>query len=418
MEVRRLLTFTSCLVVTAGCSKIRTSETTYPKIISECEGQAISGRHIARWNDGHVSLIHGGTREAVIKEFVEPNLAKLERVEPDFRVTIQPESSGALPTTNDADNWGVARSSADEAWNLGYRGGGVTVAVVDTGMDVNHFQLRNQIAYNKGESGTDSLGRDKSTNGIDDDGNGLVDDYAGYDFAGNQPRIFDYDAHGTHVGGIIAAEHQDDQAGPADHVQGMAPEAKLLPLAFIDASGGGSLYDAMRAIDYAVKRGAKVINASWGGAGCSTILRDQIGGLYQADVVFVAAAGNSGLDVDNFAEYPASFNLRSQITVGATGTFNSRAQFSNFGDRAVHLFAPGVEILSTVPNGKYGLMSGTSMATPFVSGAVAVLLSARKQASVDQIRQTLYSSVHYDSTYRNASHGRLDLGAAVREILK
>ncbi len=418
MEVRSILTLSCCLVVTTGCSKIKTAETTYPKVISECEGQAISGRHIARWSDGHVSLIHGSSRESVIKEFVEPNLDQLERVEPDYRVTIKPQSSGALPSTTLVDNWGVARSSADEAWTLGYRGGGITVAVVDTGMDVEHYQLRNQIAYNKGESGSDALGRDKSTNGIDDDGNGFVDDYAGYDFAGNQPRVFDYDAHGTHVSGIIAAEHQDDVAGPSDHVQGVAPEAKLLPLAFIDASGGGSLYDAMRAIDYAVKRGARVINASWGGAGCSTVLRDQIGGLFQSDVIFVAAAGNSGLDVDSFAEYPASFNLRSQITIGATGTFNSRAQFSNYGDRAVHLFAPGVEILSTVPGGRYGLMSGTSMATPLVSGAVAVLLSARPNASIDQIRQSLYASVHYDSTYRNASRGRLDLGSAVRELIK
>lgn len=418
MDVLKLIAVIFFLALTA-CSGKKTPETIYPKVTEECTDQAISGRHLVRWASGHVTLLKAGSREEVLEQFVKPNLAQLDRVEPDFRIQLpHSQAAGDLPAnqTSLANNWGAVRVNAGAAWLKGSKGGGITVAVVDSGMDTDHPQLTNQVAYNKGESGTDGQGRDKSTNGIDDDNNGLVDDYAGYDFTTNSSIMRDYFSHGTHVSGIIGAEHSDSTAGPSPHVQGIAPEVKILPLTFIDESGSGALYDAMLAIDYAANRGARVINASWGGGGCSTFLRDQITGLYGKNVIFVAAAGNDGLDIDLSPEYPAAFNLLAQLTVGAVGEFDTRAQFSNYGPEAVHLFAPGVEIISTLPRQRMGPMSGTSMAAPVVTGAVAALLSHRPQATVDEIRAAIYRSVHRDNSYRNASHGRLDLGAALSAL--
>ncbi|MGE0761909.1 MAG: S8 family peptidase [Bdellovibrionales bacterium] len=407
-----VLKLTACaflLLSAVGCAKTKTSETVFPKVTTECDDQSLKGRYVVRWVDGHVTLYKGQDREQVLRDLVDQNLQHLDLVEPDYRVTL-PKAAGDLPTavTTAPDNWGPARVNADQAWQQGYRGDGITVAVIDSGVDISHDQLRSQVARNTGEI---------ANNRIDDDGNGYVDDVNGFDFTIDQPTIRDNGEHGTHVSGIIAAQHDDNVAGAQDHVQGIAPEAKILPLAFIDSSGSGSLFNAMRAIDYAAERGAQVINASWGGASCSSIMRDQIGGLYAKKVIFVAAAGNSGLNIDQFPEYPAAFNLLSQLTIGATGGFEARAQFSNYGDQGVHLFAPGVDIVSTLPDQSVGPMSGTSMATPMVAGAIAVLLSARPLAGVDQLRQALYQSARIDRTYRNASRGRMDLGAAVARLL-
>jgi subtilisin family serine protease len=424
MDVRRVLFGTLFLLALTGCSKTKTVQTVYPKVSDSCADHALPQRHVVRWITGNVTLLEGGTREEVIESFVAANLEQLDFIEPDFSVKLpRPQAAGNLPTSTltSADNWGVVRINAGAAWANGARGGGITVAVVDTGMDLSHKQLSNQIAYNKGESGTDASGNDRSNNGVDDDRNGFVDDYNGYDFTANAAEPWDYNSHGSHVAGIILAEHSDSEPGPQPHVQGVAPDARVIPLAFIDRSGEGSLFNAMRAIDYAAMRGARVINASWGGSGCSTVLRDQIAGLYNKNVIFVAAAGNGdnngiGYDIDFFPEYPAAFNLLAQLTVGAVGQFDSRARFSNYGRKAVHLFAPGVDIVSTVPQNEMGPMTGTSMATPFIVGAIASLLSHRPQASMDQIRAALYASAHSDSSYKNASQGRLDLGAAVAEL--
>ena len=406
----RVFSFLLLALTAVGCSQTKTSETVFPKVSSQCEDSSIQGRYVVRWASGRVTLHKGGDRSEVLKNFVEKNLDRLELVEPDYRLVL-PKSAGDLPRTavNSVDNWGAVRINADVAWAQGSRGGGITVAVIDSGMDIEHSQLRNQLAVNSNEV---------AGNGLDDDHNGFVDDVSGFDFTTDSPAVHDSNSHGTHVSGIIAAEHQDNKAGVRSYVQGIAPEAKILPLTFIDSSGSGSLYDAMRAIDYATARGVRVINASWGGAGCSTIMRDQIGALYSKKIVFVAAAGNSGLNIDYSPEYPAAFNLLSQITVGATGDFDSRAQFSNYGDEAVHIFAPGVDIVSTLPNQMMGAMSGTSMATPMVVGAVAVLLGAKPQATMEELRRALYVSAHFDSTYRNVSRGRIDLGAALSKLLE
>lgn len=404
------------LALTA-CGQPKTSEEVFPTLSDECRERSIAKRYVVRWNDSTVTLLKAESDEDVRRNFVEKNLAKLERVEPDFRVSLARESNlHTRAGVRVADNWGAARVNAGGAWAKGANGQGIVVAVVDTGVDLNHSQLASQIEKNSGEMGLDARSRNKETNGVDDDKNGFVDDVAGYDFAGNSAQVQDYDSHGTHVSGIIAANHSDLSPGQRNYVQGIAPQAKILPLAFIDSSGSGSLYDAMKAIDYAVTRKVQVINASWGGSVCSKILRDQIAGLADKGIIFVSAAGNAGSNIDFVAEYPAAFNLPSQLTVGAVGTFDNRADFSNYGVKNVHIFAPGVDIISTVPGNSMEAMSGTSMATPLMAGAVAALLSHRPNATYEQIRDALFGSARTDRSYQNQSHGRADLGAAINLI--
>ncbi|MCB0383950.1 MAG: S8 family serine peptidase, partial [Bdellovibrionales bacterium] len=357
----------------------------------------------------------GQSRDQFINEFIEPQIEKIDFVEADqvVRVDAELENSSLFDYP---DNWGSQRIDASVAWQKNLRGEGILVAVIDSGVDTSHPDLAGRIYKNPGELGTDGSGQDKSSNGIDDDGNGMIDDVSGYDFVANSANVYDNSFHGTHVAGIIAAEHSDivHQTG---HVQGVAPGAMILPLTFIDSTGGGTLGDAVRAIDYAVKMGAKIINASWGGAPCSQILGEKIASLANHNILFVAAAGNRSANIDVDREYPASYNYPAQITVGSTGNLDLMADHSNYGDIKVHLFAPGSRIVSTVPGGGYRSSTGTSMATPFVAGAAALLWSSRPQASAKEIRQLLLSSTKNDPQYRNSSHGRLDIGRATLSIL-
>jgi subtilisin family serine protease len=322
----------------------------------------------------------------------------------------------APSSTTYADNWGQQDVGASAAWQAGDYGAGVIVAVVDTGVDIYHDQLKKQIAVNSGETGVDANGNSKADNGIDDDGDGYIDNAFGYDFTVNAALTGDNSYHGTHVDGVIAAEHTDTVAAGSTHVEGLAPKAKILPLAFLDSSGSGIMSDGVRAIEYAVAQGAKVINASWGGPTCSRSLRDTITGLSARNVIFVAAAGNSGSNIDRYPEYPASLNLAAQLTVGATGDHGNMANYSNYGAAAVHLFAPGSSIISTLPGNVMGSLSGTSMATPFVSGAVALLLSAVPDSTPAQVRAALYNSATKRSDYLNSSKGRLNLASAISEL--
>lgn len=421
MEVVRRcqVLFFFCFILTA-CSQDKTAESIFVDGKAQCGADAIANRFLVNWVDGRITVESGADKKTFLKEFVEPNLDKIALVEHDYTVRIdETVVSSDVQTSAVADNWGASNVNVASVWQNNIRGDGIIVAVVDSGVSIEHNQLVSQIAYNKGESGTDSLGRDKRTNGIDDDQNGFIDDWTGFDFSRNETSILDNNEHGTHVSGIIAAEHHDSQI-KSGYVQGVAPEAKILPATFIGTSGYGEISNAIRAIDYAVKRGARVINASWGGAPCSQSLKQKMASLESQGVMMIVASGNSGQNIDQFAEYPAAFNLPNQITVGAIGYFNGMASFSNYGDRGVHIFAPGVDIVSTIPNNKIAAMDGTSMATPFVAGAVALLLSHRPTASAAQIRTALYyrdpSVTPANPFYRNASQGRLNIASAIRTL--
>ena len=358
--------------LTVACGKQPTASGTFEKASEECVGEAIPKQFIVRYKDGRIEKVNAPSKEEFINGFLTENLDQIEYAEHDYFVHAgvpvkQDEIKQKLSQSMWADNWGAERVGAQHLWQQNIRGASITVAVIDTGMDLTHSQLKKRVATNSGEQGLDNSGRDRASNGVDDDGNGFVDDALGYDFARSRPLQGDYTYHGSHVSGIIAAEHSDTTAQGAPYVQGIAPQAKILPLAFLDQTGSGAMTDAVRAIYYAVARGARVINASWGGPGCSRSLQDAVLSLESRGIVFVAASGNESMNIDRNRTYPGSLDLPAQITVGAIGFFGNMSQYSNYGLRSVHIFAPGDAIVSTVQGGLASL-DGTSMAAPFVSG--------------------------------------------------
>ncbi len=412
-DCRRFVGVIFALISLSACGKQRTSSAVFEKAGEACEADALPNSFVVKYFDGRLDRVPASSKQEFIDGFLTEHLPEISFAEHDFKVQTADVVRVLAQDVRYADNWGASRVNAPALWQKNIRGAGVTVAIVDTGMDINHPQLRKQLATNAGELGQDKQGKDKATNGIDDDGNGFVDDSGGWDFTTNKPLLKDHTGHGTHIAGIIAGAHNDVDAQSATYVQGMAPSAKVLPLAFLDENGSGTMLNGVYAIEYAVKRGAKVINASWGGSGCSRSLKEAIAALENDGVIFVSAAGNNSTNIDRTPMYPAALDYAAQIVVGATGEQDHMAEYSNYGPLHVHIFAPGSDIISTFPGGKMASLTGTSMATPFVTGAVALLLSNNPEASVADIRQALYSSASKKSEYLNASQGRMSLGQAL-----
>jgi subtilisin family serine protease len=393
------------------------TNTTVQKPSAACSGSAIPDRFIVRWRDGHTTMEKAENSEALSRELLIPNQKEILLAEHDFIVKISDSVSSvntlATPPPGEID-WGQQSISASSAWEIA-DGTGIVVAVVDSGADIKHAQLKNQLAVNLGEV---------PNNQIDDEKNGFVDDVTGFDFINNSADIVDGDSgHGTHVSGIIVGEHT------GSGIKGIAPGAKLLPLRFI-SSESGSIGDALSAIDYAVnKRGAKIINASWGSEVCSESLKFTVQALEAKGVLFVAAAGNGdeqsgiGYNLDYRTTFPAAYPFSGQITVGAMVADGAMTGFSNFSRTLVHLLAPGWHIWSTFPGdlthptGTYARMDGTSMATPFVAGAAAVVWSYRPKATVAQVKAAILKSVN-PGNYVVVSGGSLNLRKALDEIAK
>jgi len=295
--------------------------------------------------------------------YAEPNYLRYASGvpnDPDFGNLWGLDNTGQTGGTPDAD------VDAPEAWNITTGSSQNVVAVIDTGIDLDHVDLAANIWTNPGEI---------AGNGIDDDANGYVDDVYGWDFYANDADPNDTTAcsHGTHVAGTIGAVGNND-AG----VAGVNWQVKLMALRFL---GGpfcsGTDADSIEAIQYASEKGARIANASWGGSAYSKSVEDAI---RNSGLLFIAAAGNGGLDGvgdnnDAKPQYPSNYALENIVAVAATDHNDLRASFSNYGTATVDLAAPGVDILSTVPGSLYDTFSGTSMATPHVSGAAALVLA-------------------------------------------
>jgi subtilisin family serine protease len=276
-----------------------------------------------------------------------------------------------VPDFGGPNDWNLNRINAPEAWAQGHTGEGVVVAVVDTGVDGSHRELTRSMWVNPGEI---------PGNGIDDDGNGYVDDVAGWDFVADDNTPNDANGHGTHVAGTIAAAN--DGYGST----GVAFDATIMPVRVLDAGGSGSIYDVAAGIRYAVDNGADVINLSLGG-GYSSVLYSALAYAAENGVFVVAAAGNESAVAPG---YPASFSSRltNVLSVGAFDSADSRASFSNRvgTSGALQVDAPGVGIYSSLPGNRYALYSGTSMATPHVAGLAALALSANPGLTPEALR--------------------------------
>jgi len=350
-------------------------------LTSGCREAAVQDQFVVRWKDGSTSVEHSPSREEFIKNFLTDHKDKVEFAEHDYVIRLEPALDSTVDEMLlDPEDWGQKDSEANWAWENGLSGQDVIVAVVDSGADLTHPQLINQAYKNNSEI----------PDGIDNDENGLVDDVSGWDFVNWSPVSKGDTFHGTHVSGIALADHS------AGTMKGMAPAAKLLPLKFIDTNSG-YLSDAIMAIDYAVniaKREDKplVVNASWGGGDCSMALRKKMDEFNTRRVLFAVAAGNDGRNISSYPVYPAAYGLTAQITVAAHSARNVLTTFSNYGIR-VDLSAPGKDIFSLAPDGNYAREQGTSMATPFVSGAAALLWGYRPTATTAQIRQALFDGV-------------------------
>lgn len=306
--------------------------------------------------------------------------------------------SAELTPPNDslyADQWALPRIQAPEAWPLVQGKDTVLVAVIDTGIDYLHPDLRNKIYINKLEIGTDRNGRDMRSNGIDDDNNGFVDDFMGWDFTDRQGFPFDSTGgdylgwdndpmdnyfHGTYVAGILGASI-NNRTG----IAGCAPNVKILNVRAFDPNGNGEEDDAAAAILYAVKMGAKVINMSFGDAAFSYVLRDVIRYAYSQGVTLVASSGNT---TSQDAHYPSGY--LEVICVGNSTDKDYIAGNSNYGS-TLDLVAPGTSIVSTTLNNSYTVTGGTSASAPFVSAAAAMILSVGNYSS-EEVKGILKST--------------------------
>jgi subtilisin family serine protease len=288
----------------------------------------------------------------------------------------------------------------------------VIVAVIDTGIDYLHPALASTLWTNPGETGRDAQGKDKATNAIDDDGNGFVDDVIGWDFVHDVPLPYDTHGHGTHISGIIAA------TTGALHYSGVCPNAAIMALKYYDTSGAGynNLSNTVRAIEYATKMGANIINYSGGGSDPASTERNAVEAASKRGVLFVAAAGNDGHNTSLAPYYPSSYPFENIIAVASINTKNELLPSTNFGP-GVPLAAPGQMVLSTLPEGKYGTMSGTSQATAIVSGAAALLLSQRpnRKSNLEAKKWLVEGAVPYPDK-KALSGGLLSLPGAIEKM--
>lgn len=253
-------------------------------------------------------------------------------------------------------SWGLDQIESKQALHIANDLSEVIVAVIDTGVDVRHSDLAGRIWMNPNEK----------LNGIDDDKNGFVDDISGWSFVDQSNNIVDNHGHGTHVAAIIAGRES-----------GVSPNAKIMVLKYTDPKRFD--FDAsqttVRAIEYATKMGAHIINYSSGGYSASLEEKEAIRKAAEKGVLFIAAAGNDGLSTDRVPFYPASYGLKNIIAVSAGDSARRLLRLSNYGAKSATIVAPGKDVESALPSEKYGRMSGTSQATAFVSGSASVIMS-------------------------------------------
>lgn len=332
----------------------------------------------------------------------------------------QPTAIGPAGTTNQFG------SQAEKAWDAGVVGSkSVVVGIVDEGFQVDHPDLAANVWVNPFDA----------PDGIDNDGNGYVDDVNGWDFYANDKTVYDgvADDHGTHVAGTIGGV-----GGNGAGVAGVNWNVTMISTKFLGPNGG-TLANAVKAIDYLTdlksRHGINIVasNNSWGGGGYSSALHSAIIRGANAGILFIAAAGNGGSDGlgdnnDSVANYPSNYSTlqgtkttkaaayEAVVAVAALNSDGSLASYSNYGSTTVDIAAPGTGIYSTLPGGGYGTLSGTSMATPHVTGAAALYAAAHPAASAQQMREAILGTPRATSslTGKTATGGRLDVRALVQ----
>jgi subtilisin family serine protease len=332
--------------------------------------------------------------ESIVAEYSK--LPEVEYAEPNYEIKLE-EGAGPLVPVLPHDpqfeeQWALSNSgqrggkkgadiSAPLAWAKTTGTEDVVVAVLDTGVDYGHEDLAANIWM-----------RPDSLAPYHDNELGTIDDVTGFNAVDNAADPMDDNGHGTHCAGIIGAEGENEIG-----IAGVNWKVQIMPLKFMNAGGSGTTKDAIEAINYAIDRkkagvNVRVISASWGSTQRSRALETAIRKAYENDILFVAAAGNSSTDNDRRPHYPSNYNVPNVISVAALDRHDQLASFSNFGAKTVAIAAPGVDILSTWLENGYEEKSGTSMATPVVSGVAALVLAENPRMSVDELRKKLLDS--------------------------
>lgn len=330
------------------------------------------------------SAIHELSANPLV-EYVEPNLI--------YR---------ALKTPNDTDyaeQWALNNVfpkgidiGMEKAWDIATGSSDVIVAIIDSGIDYNHPDLKDNLWTNDLEL--------HGKAGVDDDQNGYIDDIYGINASGEgvASNPFDENGHGTHCAGTIGATGNNGLG-----ITGINWKVKIMGLKFLKTNGEGTLDSAVTAIDYAISKGAKVLSNSWGAYTSSQALQDAIERANKAGIIFIAAAGNDGTDNDVKPMFPASHKTHNIISVAALGNKGDRAEFSNWGINSVHMGAPGVGVHGFWKDGVTRAPSGTSMAAPFVSGVAALVLSHEPQLTHLELKERLIKTARPIASMRNRS---------------
>lgn len=372
--------------------------------------KAVDGKVLERWSivPGLVHVQIGTSVERAIVTLA--GNPAVEYVEPDWVRRID-----AIPNDTQFGNlWGMrnigqtvnsdpgvsgADSRAYLAWDVFTGDPNFVVAVIDDGTNNTHPDLAANIWSNPGET---------AGNGIDDDGNGRIDDTWGWDFYQGDSSPYGT-GHGSHTAGTVGAVGNNGTG-----VAGVMWRCKIMALRFLGPNGGYTS-DAISCVQYLTQKQVKVSNNSWGGGGFSQGLYDAIAASRSVGHVFVAAAGNSGVNSDTSPAYPGAYNLDNIINVAATDNNDGRASFSNYGATSVDIGAPGVNILSTYGNTGYSYLNGTSMACPHVAGAAALVYSANPNYTYTQVKNRIMSTARAVSSLsgRCVTGGVLNVQAAL-----
>lgn len=324
-------------------------------------------------------------------------IQEVEYVEPNYEISLEEDAAGPLVPILPHDpqfgnQWALANSgqrggkqgadiSATLAWNITTGSDDVVVAVLDSGVDYTHEDLITNMWMRPADMAP-----------YQDSELGTVDDTYGFNASDNASDPMDDNGHGTHCAGIVGAEGENDLG-----IVGVNWTVKIMPLKFMNAGGFGSTKDAIEAINYVIDRkkagvNVRIISASWGSTQKSRALETAIRKAGENGIVFIAAAGNASTDNDRRPHYPSSYDLPNVISVAALDRNDRLATFSNFGAKSVAVAAPGVDILSTWLNDEYEEKSGTSMATPVVSGVAALIVAQNPRITVAELRRRILAA--------------------------
>lgn len=320
-------------------------------------------------------------------------LPEVEYAEPNFDISLDESPVPIFPQDPQfGDQWALANTGqrggkagadivAPLAWLKTTGSEEVVVAVLDSGVDYKHEDLRTNMWVRPSEMVP-----------YHDNDLGTIDDLNGFNAIDSASDPMDENGHGTHCAGIIGAEGENGIG-----IAGVNWKVQIMPLKFMNAGGFGTTKDAIEAINYVIDRkkagvNVRIISASWGSTQKSRALEDAIRKAYENDILFVAAAGNASVNNDRNPHFPSSYNVPNVISVAALDRHDQLAKFSNYGPKSVAIAAPGVEILSTWLGNQYEEKSGTSMATPVISGVAALILSKNPNMSVDDLRKRLMDS--------------------------